>query len=184
MVPGSRHRLQRLPYTATCRQDACQRSSLWPTAAHAPAQVLYWLGNFDAEKTKFLLEGARGPLRLDLGDLLYAPNLLRDDRVRACYCQPTAKWRVMRQKMLSLPPCWARLALLLLQLCRVGVSHFRICVDHVRFPEHQAGKLRLCCMRCTTNLTRRLLFVQHVLWSVWHAGAALSWRHFISMRAA
>ncbi|KAK9821729.1 hypothetical protein WJX81_006531 [Elliptochloris bilobata] len=44
--------------------------------------VLYWLGNFDAEKTRFLLDTARGPLRLDLGDLLYAPNLLRDDRGR------------------------------------------------------------------------------------------------------
>ncbi len=44
-------------------------------------QVLYWLGNFDFEKTRFLLDGARGPLRLDLGDLLYAPNLLRDERV-------------------------------------------------------------------------------------------------------
>ena len=43
--------------------------------------VLYWLGNFDSESTRFLLEGAKGPLRLDLGDILYAPNLMVDDQV-------------------------------------------------------------------------------------------------------
>lgn len=47
--------------------------------------MLYWLGNFDSQKTRFLLEGARGPLRLDLGDLLYAPNLLKDDQVSALF---------------------------------------------------------------------------------------------------
>ncbi|KAK9916361.1 hypothetical protein WJX75_001798 [Coccomyxa subellipsoidea] len=44
--------------------------------------VLYWLGNFDAQNTRFLLEGAMGPLRLDLGDTLYAPNLLEDHQGR------------------------------------------------------------------------------------------------------
>jgi len=43
--------------------------------------VLYWLGNFDSGSTRFLLEGAKGPLRLDLGDILYAPNLMVDDQV-------------------------------------------------------------------------------------------------------
>lgn len=43
--------------------------------------VLYWLGHFDAVKTRFLLEGAKGPLRLDLGDTLYAPNLMEDHQV-------------------------------------------------------------------------------------------------------
>ena len=45
--------------------------------------VLYWLGDFDAQSTRFLLDGAKGPLRLDLGDILYAPNLMVDDKVRA-----------------------------------------------------------------------------------------------------
>ncbi len=51
--------------------------------------VLYWLGNFDAENTRFLLESAMGPLRLDLGDTLYAPNLLEDHQVSA---QLTQLW--------------------------------------------------------------------------------------------
>lgn len=47
--------------------------------------VLYWLGNFDAVNTRFLLESATGPHRLDLGDTLYAPNLLEDHQV-SCPC--------------------------------------------------------------------------------------------------
>ena len=43
--------------------------------------VLYWLGEFDGAATRFLLEGAKGPLRLDLGDTLYAPNLMLDEQV-------------------------------------------------------------------------------------------------------
>ena len=43
--------------------------------------VLYWLGNYDVLRTEFLLNGAKGPLRLDLGDILYAPNLLVDAQV-------------------------------------------------------------------------------------------------------
>lgn len=43
--------------------------------------VLYWMGNFDSKSTRFLLEGAKGPLRLDLGDILYAPNLMVDEKV-------------------------------------------------------------------------------------------------------
>lgn len=60
--------------------------------------MLYWLGNFDSQKTRFLLEGARGPLQLDLGDLLYAPNLLKDDQVSAPFplthdaeCEPQGR---------------------------------------------------------------------------------------------
>jgi hypothetical protein len=45
--------------------------------------VLYWLGLFDAKATRFLLDGAKGPLRLDLGDTLYAPNLMLDEQVGA-----------------------------------------------------------------------------------------------------
>lgn len=43
--------------------------------------VLYWLGGYDTQRTEFLLNGAKGPLRLDLGDILYAPNLLVDAQV-------------------------------------------------------------------------------------------------------
>ena len=44
--------------------------------------VLYWLGAFDHQNTKFILDGAKGPLKLDLGDILYAPNLMIDGQVR------------------------------------------------------------------------------------------------------
>lgn len=40
--------------------------------------VLYWTGSYDAGAARFLLDGADGPHRLDLGDVLYAPNLLVD----------------------------------------------------------------------------------------------------------
>ena len=51
--------------------------------------VLYWLGGFDSEQTRFKLESARGPLRLDLGDVLYAPNLMVDAEV-----QPSNPWTI------------------------------------------------------------------------------------------
>ena len=46
--------------------------------------VLYWTGPFDAAATppRFGLEEASGPHRLDLGDVLYAPNLMTDSRGR------------------------------------------------------------------------------------------------------
>lgn len=43
--------------------------------------VLYWLGNFDHKSTRFILDKAKGPIQLDLGDILYAPNLMVDDKV-------------------------------------------------------------------------------------------------------
>lgn len=38
----------------------------------------YWLGRYDTESMTFNLKGADGPFRLDLGDILYAPNTLED----------------------------------------------------------------------------------------------------------
>ena len=45
--------------------------------------VLYWLGAYDSQKTRFIMEGAKGPLKLDLGDIMYAPNLMIDGQVGA-----------------------------------------------------------------------------------------------------
>ena len=42
--------------------------------------VLYWLGH--CQRGRFLLEEARGPHRLDLGDTLYAPNTYVDPHGR------------------------------------------------------------------------------------------------------
>ena len=44
--------------------------------------VLYWTGPFDPSSTRFGLEEASGPHRLDLGDVLYAPNLMSDAQGR------------------------------------------------------------------------------------------------------
>lgn len=43
--------------------------------------VLYWIG--ETRNESFHIEGADGPFRLDLGDVLYAPNLTRDAQVSA-----------------------------------------------------------------------------------------------------
>ncbi|PRW33560.1 Arabinanase levansucrase invertase [Chlorella sorokiniana] len=37
--------------------------------------VLYWLGGMNLEATRFDLAAASGPFRLDMGDVLYAPNV-------------------------------------------------------------------------------------------------------------
>ncbi len=55
--------------------------------------VLYWLGNFDPTETRFILDGALGPLKLDLGDTLYAPNLLEDEEVCTIIYMP---WQHLR----------------------------------------------------------------------------------------
>ncbi|GLC44182.1 Putative beta-Fructufuranosidase [Pleodorina starrii] len=39
----------------------------------------YWLGPYDPATKRFDLDAAQGPFRLDLGDVLYAPNILHDD---------------------------------------------------------------------------------------------------------
>ena len=62
--------------------------------------VLYWLGNFDPVETRFLLDGALGPLKLDLGDTLYAPNLLEDAEVCTLFQMP---WQ--RLCCCFMPPC-------------------------------------------------------------------------------
>lgn len=59
-----------------------QYSHLLCISPDAPTNpVLYWLGNMSANPTRFHLEGAKGPLHLDLGDVLYAPNLMIDSEV-------------------------------------------------------------------------------------------------------
>lgn len=44
--------------------------------------VLYWMGEFTMSDVKFHLERALGPFRLDLGDTIYAPNIMEDERGR------------------------------------------------------------------------------------------------------
>jgi hypothetical protein len=45
--------------------------------------VLYWMGHVDdIDMPRFELEGAKGPYRLDLGDVLYAPNVCQDGQGR------------------------------------------------------------------------------------------------------
>eukprot|EP00775_Hariotina_reticulata_P002344 gene2344-2651_t len=49
--------------------------SISPDACTNPS--IYWLGRYTAGR--FDLDNAKGPIRLDLGDVLYAPNVMRDD---------------------------------------------------------------------------------------------------------
>lgn len=44
--------------------------------------VLYWVGGYDQSASRFQLEGAKGPFRMDLGDIMYAPNMMTDDKGR------------------------------------------------------------------------------------------------------
>jgi hypothetical protein len=60
------------------------RTHLMCISPDAPTNpVLYWLGAFDAASTRFQLKEAKGPMRLDLGDVLYAPNVMMDDQASA-----------------------------------------------------------------------------------------------------
>lgn len=66
------------------RQQPRQHTHFLCISPDAPTNpVLYWLGAFDHQNTKFILDGAKGPLKLDLGDILYAPNLMIDGKVSA-----------------------------------------------------------------------------------------------------
>ena len=58
----------------------CPPAAVSPDAPTKP--VLYWIGLVDEKGLEFELENAKGPFRLDLGDVLYAPNVLQDDQVR------------------------------------------------------------------------------------------------------
>lgn len=56
-------------------QEGCQY--FFCVSPDAPTNpVLYWLGDYVGGR--FLLEGAKGPYRLDLGNILYAPNIMED----------------------------------------------------------------------------------------------------------
>lgn len=72
------------PTTQQQRQQPRQHTHFLCISPDAPTNpVLYWLGAFDHQNTKFILDGAKGPLKLDLGDILYAPNLMIDGKVSA-----------------------------------------------------------------------------------------------------
>lgn len=85
--PGN---LAQQPSTQQQQQQPKQHTHFLCISPDAPTNpVLYWLGAFDHQNTKFILEGAKGPLKLDLGDILYAPNLMIDGKVsslNSCAC--------------------------------------------------------------------------------------------------
>ena len=73
---------QQPPQQQQQRQLPRQHTHFLCISPDAPTNpVLYWLGAFDHQNTKFILDGAKGPLKLDLGDILYAPNLMIDGKV-------------------------------------------------------------------------------------------------------
>jgi len=67
------------PAAAAARPPPTHFFSISPDACSNP--TLYWLGSYGAGT--FDLSTAEGPHRLDLGDVLYAPNLMEDDQARA-----------------------------------------------------------------------------------------------------
>ncbi|GIL47606.1 hypothetical protein Vafri_4399, partial [Volvox africanus] len=50
--------------------------SISPDACNNPSY--YWVGPYDPVSKRFDLASAQGPIRLDLGNVLYAPNILDD----------------------------------------------------------------------------------------------------------
>ena len=54
-----------------------------PDAPENP--VICWLGSYT--NGRFDIDDAEGPFRLDLGDVLYAPNVTRDNEVRTSNCE-------------------------------------------------------------------------------------------------
>ena len=86
-VQGVRRRASGLGRPAPPQQQQQPYTHLLCISPDAPTNpVLYWLGNMAPEGTRFLLEGAKGPLHLDLGDVLYAPNIMVDHKVPALPC--------------------------------------------------------------------------------------------------
>ena len=80
-VQGVRRRISGLGRPAPARaQPYTHLLCISPDAPTNP--VLYWLGNMAPQGTRFLLDGAKGPLHLDLGDVLYAPNIMVDHKVQ------------------------------------------------------------------------------------------------------
>lgn len=65
--------------------------------------VLYWLGNFNATETRFIMDTAHGPHKLDLGDTLYAPNLLEDEEVPVSFLLTVASFIPLHGAPLHLP---------------------------------------------------------------------------------
>ncbi|GMH32623.1 hypothetical protein BSKO_00457 [Bryopsis sp. KO-2023] len=62
--------------------QGASRDHLFCISPDAPTKkVIYWLGEY--KEGRFLLEDAVGPFELDLGDTLYAPNILVDSAGRA-----------------------------------------------------------------------------------------------------
>mmetsp|Transcript_3104 Transcript_3104/g.8988 ORF Transcript_3104/g.8988 Transcript_3104/m.8988 type:complete len:620 (+) Transcript_3104:733-2592(+) len=49
---------------------------------HTTNPCLYWIGPYQDQALQFDLAAAQGPFRLDLGDVLYAPNCFRDGEGR------------------------------------------------------------------------------------------------------
>lgn len=63
--------------------SSSQFTHLFCVSPDAPTNpVLYWVGQYDVSASRFMLDGAKGPFRMDLGDVMYAPNMMTDDQGR------------------------------------------------------------------------------------------------------
>ena len=77
-IPPCRRSWSILPAGSTPPSQPAHTHLFCVSVGRSPA--IYWLGNYSAGK--FDLPSAAGPYPLDLGDLLYAPNVLANSKVR------------------------------------------------------------------------------------------------------
>lgn len=64
-----------------CNNTQDKKHYFFCVSPDAPSNpVLYWIGEYS--NGRFAIEDAEGPFRLDLGDILYAPNTLEDEQGR------------------------------------------------------------------------------------------------------
>ncbi len=87
----------------TISPDACTNASI------------YWLGHYS--EGRYDIENARGPERLDLGDVLYAPNVFVDDRGRTLLWG----WLQERRSVSDLSGCTVLQSLFMQQCCAHAV---------------------------------------------------------------
>jgi sucrose-6-phosphate hydrolase SacC (GH32 family) len=72
--------------------------------------IQYWLGDY--ADGKFDMEGAGGTHKLDLGDVMYAPNVLTDEHVSVALI-PLSQQRSCRLHGSQMRWCWCNVAAVL-----------------------------------------------------------------------
>lgn len=77
--PIMAHLTNAAPTNRTWQGKQLQRHMFSVSPDYCVNMIQYWLGDY--ADGKFDMEGACGPHKLDLGDVMYAPNVLTDEHV-------------------------------------------------------------------------------------------------------